>query len=81
MLGMDEEAVWILDRMYECSSVRPTFECMGLVSQALSTAGHYAESWEMLQVCKEKQQVDGFIHSLPFLLLMLLSGSENGLGI
>ena len=47
---MDEEAVWILDRMYECAAVKPTFECMGLVSQALSASGQFHEAWEMLQV-------------------------------
>jgi hypothetical protein len=49
-MGMEEEAVWILDRMYECDAVRPTFECLGLVAQALCVSGNYSESWGMLQV-------------------------------
>lgn len=49
---MDEEAVWILDRMYECEAVRPTFECLALVSQALCASGQFTEAWEMLQVQK-----------------------------
>jgi hypothetical protein len=47
---MHEEALWILDRMYECPAVQPTFECLGLVSQALCGSGSLSEAWEMLQV-------------------------------
>ena len=48
--GMHEEAVWILDRMYECEAVQPSFECLALVAQALCARGRHSEGLEMLQV-------------------------------